>query len=240
MSGQPDSAEGFSLARWSRRKREAASRQPSSAPGAPLPPSPAAERPLPAPPSPVAPAPSSTDLEPPTASGAGETRPAKESLAAVAPLPPVESLRFDSDFTGFMQPDVEPSLQRAALKKLFADPRFNVMDGLDTYIDDYSKPDPLPSGMLEQLAHTRYLFNPPATAVDAAGHVVDVVAGEASEPGIPAEPNALVGEVEASPLAQGAARSPASLDEPPAIAKASRAPDDAGNASAAMEEATRQ
>ena len=30
------------------------------------------------------------------------------------------------------------------MKKLFTDPHFNVMDGLDTYIDDYRKPDPIP------------------------------------------------------------------------------------------------
>ena len=30
------------------------------------------------------------------------------------------------------------------MKKLFADPHYNVMDGLDVYIDDYSKPDPIP------------------------------------------------------------------------------------------------
>jgi hypothetical protein len=37
------------------------------------------------------------------------------------------------------------------LKTLFQDPRFNVMDGLDVYIDDYSKPDPLPEGWLEKM-----------------------------------------------------------------------------------------
>ena len=37
------------------------------------------------------------------------------------------------------------------MKKLFADPHFNVMDGLDTYIDDYGKPDPIPQSMLRQL-----------------------------------------------------------------------------------------
>jgi hypothetical protein len=31
------------------------------------------------------------------------------------------------------------------------DPRFNVMDGLDVYIDDYSKPDPIPEEWLGQL-----------------------------------------------------------------------------------------
>jgi hypothetical protein len=39
---------------------------------------------------------------------------------------------------------VAPEVKNAAFKKLFADPHFNVMDGLDIYIDDYSKPDPLP------------------------------------------------------------------------------------------------
>ena len=40
--------------------------------------------------------------------------------------------------------DVAPDVKNAAMKKLFADPHFNVMDGMDTYIDDYSKPDPIP------------------------------------------------------------------------------------------------
>uniref|UniRef100_B1XTZ3 Uncharacterized protein n=1 Tax=Polynucleobacter necessarius subsp. necessarius (strain STIR1) TaxID=452638 RepID=B1XTZ3_POLNS len=41
-----------------------------------------------------------------------------------------------------MRPDVDPTVQQAALKEMFTDPHFNVMDGLDIYIDDYSKPDP--------------------------------------------------------------------------------------------------
>ena len=71
--------------------------------------------------------------------------------AAAEPLPPVESLTPESDFTGFMKPEVDEGLKRRALKTLFQDPQFNVMDGLDTYIDDYSKPDPLPEGWLAQL-----------------------------------------------------------------------------------------
>ena len=31
------------------------------------------------------------------------------------------------------------------------------MDGLDTYIDDYNKPDPLPPGMLRQMVQSRLL-----------------------------------------------------------------------------------
>jgi hypothetical protein len=74
-----------------------------------------------------------------------------------APLPPVESLTPDSDFAAFMRPEVDPSLKREAFKKLMEDPRFNVMDGLDVYIDDYSKADPLPEGWLEKMSQMRYL-----------------------------------------------------------------------------------
>jgi hypothetical protein len=31
------------------------------------------------------------------------------------------------------------------------------MDGLDTYIDDYGKPDPLPAGMLRQMVQSQLL-----------------------------------------------------------------------------------
>ncbi len=59
------------------------------------------------------------------------------------PLPPVDSLGFDSDFTRFLAPKVDEAVKRQALRKLFNDPRFNVMDGLDVYIDDYSKFEPI-------------------------------------------------------------------------------------------------
>ena len=50
-----------------------------------------------------------------------------------------------------MQAEVDPATRRQALKTLFQDPRHNVMDGLDVYIDDYSKPDPLPEGWLAKM-----------------------------------------------------------------------------------------
>jgi hypothetical protein len=76
---------------------------------------------------------------------------APEPMQSEVPLPPIESLTPDSDFTAFMKPDVDPAVRREALKVLVRDPRFNVMDGLDVYIDDYSKPDPLPEEWLAQL-----------------------------------------------------------------------------------------
>jgi hypothetical protein len=86
-----------------------------------------------------------------------ESRAAKPALTdEKAPqLPALDSLTFESDFKDFMHSKVEESVKRAALKKLFSDPRFNVMDGLDTYIDDYTKADPISDELLAQLEHAR-------------------------------------------------------------------------------------
>jgi len=88
--------------------------------------------------------------------------PEPPSVEEAAPPPvsleDVEKIdRFDPDFSAFMKPDVDPAVQQAALKKMFTDPHFNVMDGLDIYIDDYSKPDPLPPGMLERMVQSDML-----------------------------------------------------------------------------------
>ena len=87
---------------------------------------------------------------------------------------PNAPVTIDSDYRGFMQPGVDETLKRGALKKLFSDPRFNVMDGLDVYIDDYSKPDPIEPELVRKLAQARYIFNPPATRVNARGFIEDV------------------------------------------------------------------
>ena len=74
---------------------------------------------------------------------------AAAEAVAPAPAPPtlddVATLTRESDFSRFVAPGVDGDVKNAALKKLFSDPHFNVMDGLDIYIDDYSKPDPLPA-----------------------------------------------------------------------------------------------
>jgi hypothetical protein len=89
---------------------------------------------------------------PQPASEAGPERPTADAVPAqVGTLPPVDSLTPDSDFAPFMKPEVDADTKRKAVKMLFQDPRYNVMDGLDVYIDDYSKPDPLPEGWLEKM-----------------------------------------------------------------------------------------
>jgi hypothetical protein len=65
--------------------------------------------------------------------------------------------RFAPDFSAFMQPGVDPVVQQAAMKKMFSDPHFNIMDGLDIYIDDYSKPDPIPLEMLKRMVQSDML-----------------------------------------------------------------------------------
>ena len=79
---------------------------------------------------------------------------------AAAPLPTLDDvarLTRESDYAPFVDARVDPQVRNAAMKKLFSDPHFNVMDGLDTYIDDYGKPDPLPLAMIRQMTGARAL-----------------------------------------------------------------------------------
>jgi hypothetical protein len=69
----------------------------------------------------------------------------------------VANLTRSSDYSRFVGAGVDADVSNAAMKKLFSDPHFNVMDGLDTYIDDYGKPDPIPDSMLRQLNQARVL-----------------------------------------------------------------------------------
>jgi hypothetical protein len=72
-------------------------------------------------------------------------------------LDDVRALTPKSDFQPFMRQGVATDVRNAAVKKLFADPHFNIMDGLDIYIDDYNTPDPLPAGMLKKMVGAQFL-----------------------------------------------------------------------------------
>ncbi|AVA36802.1 DUF3306 domain-containing protein [Cupriavidus metallidurans] len=117
--------------------------------------------------------------------------------ASAVPMPTladVAVLRPGDNIARFVAQGVDESVKRAALKTLFADPHFNVMDGLDTYIDDYSKPDPIPPEILRRLrqSETLGLFDPVEEAEDVAeveeagkaGKAVDdAAASQAPQPG---------------------------------------------------------
>ncbi|MFS0754380.1 DUF3306 domain-containing protein [Noviherbaspirillum sp. 1P10PC] len=86
-------------------------------------------------------------------------------VAPAEPLPPptlddVAALTHEADFRRFVAPGVDETVRRTAMKKLFTDPHFNVMDGLDIYIDDYNKFEPLPAAMLAMLEHAKPLLDP--------------------------------------------------------------------------------
>jgi hypothetical protein len=71
------------------------------------------------------------------------------------PLQPVEELKPDSDFTPFMNPQVDPETRRSALKKLFADAHYNEPDLFEPYSADFTKSEPIPEKMLRAINRVR-------------------------------------------------------------------------------------
>ena len=137
MSGEDD---GF-LQRWARRKARVRSGLPEPEPvrDAPPPFAPPADAAAPA-------------LAPPAA----VPTPVEEAVPRPT-MDDVARLTRSSDYSRFVGAGVDADVSNAAMKKLFSDPHFNVMDGLDTYIDDYGKPDPIPDSMLRQLNQAKFL-----------------------------------------------------------------------------------
>jgi hypothetical protein len=88
------------------------------------------------------------------------------------------------------------------LRKLFSDPRFNVMDGLDVYIDDYTKPDPIPPSVIERLTQLGFVRDAGAS-VDEPAHPREAQLEQGSPP--PASPaiEAAPATVPPSPPAEG-------------------------------------
>jgi hypothetical protein len=101
-------------------------------------------------------------------------------------LADVAALTHGSDYSRFVLPGVEADVRNAAMRKLFSDPRFNVMDGLDTYIDDYGQPDPIPLSMLRRMNQSSALglFADEESLVAAmpAGDAAPVACADGSEP----------------------------------------------------------
>jgi len=188
-----DADDGF-LARWAKRKArvQGGLAEPAPAPpaarGAPATVAPAAT-PTKAAAEPLA-APSAVALSP-----AAGTSPV-EPVPPAAPEPPptlddVARLTPSSDYSRFVGAGVDRDVSNAAMKKLFRDPHFNVMDGLDTYIDDYGKPDPIPPDMLRKMTQSALLglfdekpapTEPAPTDHDKVAPAVASPNGEAAEP----------------------------------------------------------
>jgi hypothetical protein len=144
------------FSRWSRRKVRVRT-------GQPLP----AEPPAPEPPAPESPvavapvmAPGAVQGLTPTVAPAVSLPPAPAEPAEAPPAPTLEDvarLSLEGDFKPFVARGVPAEVRNAAVKKLFTDPHYNVMDGLDIYIDDYSKPSPLSAAEMAKMVGAQFL-----------------------------------------------------------------------------------
>ena len=155
-------ADGF-LGRWSKRKLDAKDERPLPSTSAAREPQPGAvavpQAVVAGTPETVIPATAVTVIP----AKAGTQAPPADTVWPVVPevapltLEDAHALTPESDFRPFAVRGVAPEVRNAAMKKLFSDPHFNVMDRLDTYIDDYSQPDPIPREMLRKLASAKFL-----------------------------------------------------------------------------------
>lgn len=127
----------------------------------------------------------------------------REQDAAVDPseLPDIDSLTAESDFTAFMRKGVPKSLQRRALRKLWAsDPIFAFQDGLTDYQDDYTDAATVVEGMKSayqvgrgfltdaELAENHSVYNASRQARIVADEAEAVEKAAAAKAGMPAEP----------------------------------------------------
>ena len=127
-----------------------------------------------------------------------EAVPAAELPAAEPPptLADVALLTRESDYSRFVAADVDEGVKRAAMKKLFTDPHYNIMDGLDIYIDDYGQPDPIPESMLRQMTQSKFLGlfdheeEPPAPAASTDGETAHPVPQSPLDPDPVSDENA--------------------------------------------------
>lgn len=80
------------------------------------------------------------------------------------PLPTEADLlavRQGGDIKAFMVDKVSAELKNKAFKALFSRPEFNVMDGLDIYIDDYNKFTPLSKEDIGKMTLSKQLLSRP-------------------------------------------------------------------------------
>lgn len=81
--------------------------------------------------------------------------PARIEDEAAPALPPIDQVTPESDFAPFMHPKVADALRRVALKKLFADPHFNVPDLNEAFSGDWTGGEPISAEMLKTLNQAR-------------------------------------------------------------------------------------
>lgn len=143
--------DGF-FSRWSRRKAEVRSGNAAAPPT-----DPPAPMPVTAADAPEAGAVAGLPPPPPMGAPVEPVAPADSPREPAPTMSDVARLTPQSDFTRFVAPGVDNEVKQAAMKRLFADPHFNRMDGLDVYIDDYTQSTPIPMSVLRQMVQSRAL-----------------------------------------------------------------------------------
>jgi len=114
-----------------------------------------------------------------------------ENQAGAAVLPTLEDaarLTSASDYSAFLAQGVDKTVQRLALKKLFSDPHFNLMDGLDIYIADYTRANPVPASMLAALQQAQGFLQQVAVAQDHDKDKMDVRQNKQADDGVSQPP----------------------------------------------------
>ncbi len=96
---------------------------------------------------------STEDLD---ASPTTDAAPEPNSETAELSLPDPSQIEQGGSFADFMQPGVDPSVRKQALKSLWSQPQYNQLDGLTDYHYDYSKQQSLDSETAAEL--TKKLF----------------------------------------------------------------------------------
>lgn len=134
---------------------------------------------------------------PPQAAEGTPPQAAPQPTAGQPPeLPDIDLLDEDSDYSAFLAEGVDATLRRKALRKLFHSPKFNVLDGLDDYMGDYTQFEPLGSIVTADMRHQ----------IERAARLAEQALGEEAEESAPK------GGVDMAPVAAEAAPADDSSD----------------------------
>ena len=118
-------------------------------------------------------------LAPANKPGAESTAISPQTSPDIPTQADVDALAVGADVSRFLQSGVAEAVRGAALKKLFADPAYNVISEMDDYVEDYSRMVKLSATELRKLQQSKdlYLFEDPPWKVEAKAR--DAAAGQA-------------------------------------------------------------
>ena len=120
-------------------------------------------------------------LAPANKPGAESTAISPQTSPDIPTQADVDALAVGADVSRFLQSGVAEAVRGAALKKLFADPAYNVISEMDDYVEDYSRMVKLSATELRKLQQSKdlYLFEDPPWKVEAKAR--DAAAKQAAE-----------------------------------------------------------